>query len=560
METGLEKSSPGNIVISLEGRENITLPRGAKALDILPSYKTRTLPALGVRINNVVKDLNSPLSSNNHLQFIDYTGEDGRRIYEHSLIMVLGRAASEVLPGCSINVLHTLSNGVYGDLNLNRATNERYINLIEERMREIVAADEPIDKKIMSKDGAINLFLAIGQEKKVGLLKYCHKSQVEIYNCGWYHDFSYEPMVPRTGLLQTFRLRFYMPGFILELPRKDDPLTLPEYIEQGKLAEIYFETKKWRDTMGVHDVVSLNKNIENGKTSEMIRVAEAFHEKKISRIADLITQSIDRIRLVTISGPSSSSKSTFIQRLATQLRVNGINPVFISLDNYFVSRDKTPRDETGQYDFESIDAIDRALFNEHLTKLLQGEEVELPYFNFKLGQRQYRGDVLKIDEKDLIMIEGIHGLNDKLTSSIPLYRKFKIYISALTSLNLDIHKRIHASDLRLVRRIVRDNQHRAKNALDTIKMWPSVRRGEERNIFPFQENADVMFNSATAYDLAALKNYAVPLLEEVTPDCPEYSETQRLLHLLDFFLPLPDKEVPANSLLREFIGDSCYLD
>jgi len=312
--------------------------------------------------------------------------------------------------------------------------------------------------------------------------------------------------------------------------------------------------------MGVHDVVSLNKAVENGKTSEMVRMGEAFHEKKISKIADLITENIDRIRLVTISGPSSSGKSTFIQRLATQLRVNGINPIFIALDNYFVSREKTPRDENGQYDFESIEAIDKELFNEHLTKLLQGQEVELPHFNFKLGQRQYRGEMLKIDEKDLIMVEGIHGLNDKLTGSIPLYRKFKIYVSALTYLNLDAHKRIHAADLRLVRRIVRDNQHRAKNALDTIKMWPSVRRGEERNIFPFQENADVMFNSATAYELAALKKYAIPLLEEVPPDCPEYSESQRLLQLLDFFLPLPDHEIPANSLLREFIGDSCYLE
>ncbi len=312
METGLEKSSQDNkIVVKLEGGENITLPRGVKALDILPSDKKRDLPVLGVRINNMVRDLNIQLNCDSQLESVDYTCEDGRRIYENSLIMVLGRAASEVLPGCTIKVLHTLSNGIYGELKLNRANNERYINLIEERMREIVAADEPITKRIMTRDSAINLFIATGKEEKVGLLKYCHKPEVEIYNCGWYYDFSYEPMVPRTGLLQTFRLRFYMPGFILELPRRNNPLCLPEYIEHGKLAEVYFETKKWRDTMGVHDVASLNRILENGKAAEMIRTGEAFHEKKISKISDLITENIDRIRLVTISGPSSSGKTTF---------------------------------------------------------------------------------------------------------------------------------------------------------------------------------------------------------------------------------------------------------
>jgi len=405
----------------------------------LPFAQNKELPALGVRVNNVVRDLNILLETDCRVELIDFSSEDGRRIYARSLIMVLARAAGEILPGCSVVVKHTLGNGIYGHIRLNRALREHDIHLVEERMKEIVAAGEPVFKKQLPREEATKLFLETNQVEKAELLKYHRSPEVNIYTCGWFHDFSDRPVVPNTGLLRTFRLCFYLPGFILELPREDNSTTIPEYVEQGKLANIYFEADKWGKVLGVQSVVSLNRILENGGAAEMIRVAEAFHEKKIGQIADLIAANIDKIRLVLIAGPSSSGKTTFTRRLATQLRVNGIHPVPLSLDNYFVDRGKTPQDENGQYDFESLDAIDRHLFNDHLSKLIQEEEVELPCFNFLTGKREFRGETLRLQETALIIVEGIHGLNDQLTSSIPLGRKFKIYVSALTQLNLDAH-------------------------------------------------------------------------------------------------------------------------
>ncbi|OAT79372.1 AAA family ATPase [Desulfotomaculum copahuensis] len=551
---------PDSIAVDLAGVGKILLPGGTPALNVLSYDRQRKLPALGVKVNNALKDLRFKLESDCRLEFVDYGSEDGRRIYVRSLIMLLVRAASEVFPGSAVSVKHSLGNGIYGVIKLGRALREQDIRQIEERMREIIAASEPIVRRRLHKDEVIKLLMASGQAEKIDLLKYRHSHEVDIYTCGWFHDYSYGPMVPDAGLLKTFRLRFYLPGFILELPREDNPDVIPEYVEQGKLANVYFEADKWGKVLDVRSVISLNKVLQSRGAPELIRVAEAFHEKKISQIADLIAANIDRIRIVLIAGPSSSGKTTFAQRLATQLRVNGIHPVPISLDNYFVDRDKTPLDEKGHYDFESLDAIDRVLFNDHLIKLIQGEEIEQPYFNFKTGRREFRGELLKLQETDLIVVEGIHGLNDKLTSSIPLGRKFKIYISALTQLNLDVHNRIPTTDLRIIRRIVRDYRCRAHSARDTIKMWPSVRRGEERNIFPFQESADVMFNSALVYELAVLKEVADPLLAEIAPGFPEHSEARRLREFLSYFVSINADDVPANSIIREFIGNSCFLD
>ena len=559
METALLNQPLINVEIA--GAGTVPVPRGTKASALLARLPAGKLPALGVKVNNAVENLDYPLNDDCRLEFIDYSSEDGRRIYARSLVMVLVRAASEIFPGCSVVVKHTLGNGIYGVIRLNRALRDHDIALIEGRMREIVAADEPIVRHCLPKEKAIELLIKNNEQEKTELLKYHPLPEVDIYTCGWFHEFSYRPMVPKTGLLKTFRLRFYLPGFILELPREENPAVVPEYVEQGKLANIYLEADKWGRVLGVQSVVSLNKIIKSGGYPELIRVAEAFHEKKIGQIADLIAANIDRIRLVLIAGPSSSGKTTFVQRLATQLRVNGIHPVPLSLDNYFVDREKTPRDENGQYDYECLDAIDRPLFNDHLSKLIQGEEVELPYFNFKTGRREFRGEVLRLKETDLIIIEGIHGLNDRLTSSIPMGRKFKIYVSALTQLNLDAHNRIRTTDLRLLRRIVRDHRCRGYEARETIRMWPQVRRGEDRYIFPFQEKADVMFNSALVYELAVLKNYAEPLLREITPEFPEHAYAAQLLKFLSYFVPLRDeKDIPANSIVREFIGNSCYLD
>ncbi|MEW6424883.1 MAG: nucleoside kinase [Bacillota bacterium] len=558
MEPALKKQAL--ISVEIAGAGALTVPGGTKVSELLAYAPARKLPALGVRVNNAVKDLEYPLNNDCRLEFVDYSSEDGRRIYARSLITVFSRAAQEVFPGSTVAVKHTLGNGIYSVIRLNRALREKDIALIESRMREIVAADEPVFKKRLPKEKALELLQKAGHEEEAELLKYHPLAQVDLHACGHFPDFSPGPLVPRTGLLKTFRLRFYLPGFILELPTADDPETVPEYVEQGKLANIYFEADKWGKVLGVRSVASLNRVIEKGEAEELIRAAEAFHEKKIGQIADLIAANIDRIRLVLIAGPSSSGKTTFIQRLATQLRVNGIHPVPLSLDNYFVDREKTPRDESGRYDFECLDAIDRPLFNDQLSKLIQGEEVELPYFNFKTGRREFRGEKLRLKETDLIIVEGIHGLNDQLTSSIPLGRKFKIYVSALTQLNLDNHNRIPTTDLRIIRRIVRDHRCRSHNARETIQMWPLVRKGEEKYIFPFQESADVMFNSALVYELAVLKNYAQPLLKEITPEFPEYSEAKRLLMFLSYFTPLSDAAVPANSIVREFIGNSCYLD
>jgi uridine kinase len=560
IEIAQRKTLAAGITVDLAGAGKIILPPGAKALDLLPFAQNKELPALGVRVNNVVRDLNILLETDCRVELIDFSSEDGRRIYARSLIMVLARAAGEILPGCSVVVKHTLGNGIYGHIRLNRALREHDIHLVEERMKEIVAAGEPVFKKQLPREEATKLFLETNQVEKAELLKYHRSPEVNIYTCGWFHDFSDRPVVPNTGLLRTFRLCFYLPGFILELPREDNSTTIPEYVEQGKLANIYFEADKWGKVLGVQSVVSLNRILENGGAAEMIRVAEAFHEKKIGQVADLIAANIDKIRLVLIAGPSSSGKTTFTRRLATQLRVNGIHPVPLSLDNYFVDRGKTPQDENGQYDFESLDAIDRHLFNDHLSKLIQEEEVELPCFNFLTGKREFRGETLRLQETALIIVEGIHGLNDQLTSSIPLGRKFKIYVSALTQLNLDAHNRIPITDLRIIRRIVRDHRCRGRSVRETIKIWPMVRKGEERYIFSFQESADVMFNSALVYELAVLKNYLEPLLAEIIPEFTEYSEAARLRKFLSYFLSVGDESVPANSILREFIGNSCYLD
>ncbi|HHV62761.1 MAG TPA: nucleoside kinase [Firmicutes bacterium] len=519
----------------------------------------RPSPIVAARVNNELRELTYQLDEDASVEFLDLETEDGMRIYQRSLVSLLVMAAREILAGCRVSVEHSLGNGLYGEIYWERPVTEKDIENIEARMKEIVKRDVPFAKRTIPKEEAVALFERDGQHDKVRLLKYRKAPTVNIYTCDWFSDYSYGYMVPSTGYLRLFRLRFYLPGFILEFPSRSDPTRIPEYVEQGKLASVFFEAERWGQVLNVSDVASLNDIVSQGNIGDIIRVAEAFHEKKIAKIADLITENKDRLRLILIAGPSSSGKTTFAQRLAVQLRVNGLKPVSISLDDYFVDREHTPRDEAGNYDFEALEAIDLKLFNEHLARLIQGEEVELPAFNFLKGKRESSGRRLRIRPDQPIIIEGIHGLNDRLTLSIPKSRKFKIYVSALTQLNIDDHNRIPTTDVRLLRRIVRDSQFRSHNALETIRLWPSVRKGEEKNIFPFQEEADVMFNSALAYELAVLKKYAEPLLEQIDRSVPEYSEAKRLLKFLDYFLEVDPKDVPANSLLREFIGGSCFV-
>jgi uridine kinase len=367
-------------------------------------------------------------------------------------------------------------------------------------------------------------------------------------------------MVPSTGYLKTFELRFYAPGLILRFPEKHKPEEIPEFIEQRKLFNIFREFEHWGKIMDLSDVSHLNDAISEGRVNELIRIAEALHEKKIAQIADMITESGTKKKLVLIAGPSSSGKTTFAQRLSIQLRVNGLRPVAISLDDFFRNREDNPKDESGEYDFETIDAIDIDTFNRVMTSLIKGEEVEIPTYNFNTGMREWRGKKLKIEDDQIIIVEGIHGLNERLSKNIPRDQKFKIYISALTHLSVDNHNRIPTSDLRLIRRMVRDYQFRSADALSTIKRWDSVRRGEDRYIYPFQEEADIMFNSSLVYELCILKKVALPQLLKVSNDVNEYIEAKRLIKFLNYFLPVEFADIPNNSILKEFIGGSCFFE
>jgi uridine kinase len=513
---------------------------------------------MAAKVDYDLRELTYRLDHDARVEFVDLGSEDGMRIYRRTGILTLVMAAREVLQGCRVMIQHSLSNGLYGEIRWRRPLTEAHVKAIEERMHEIVRADKRIVRKSLAVSDAIELFRADGQMDKVRLLKYRKSDTVNIYQCGWLSDYLYGYMAPSTGYVKTFQLRHYLPGFILEFPRRSNPEELPRYVEQGKLAAVYFEAEKWGKVVGVTDAASLNDVIGAGDVDALIQMVEALHEKKVAQIADVIASNRDRIAVVLIAGPSSSGKTTFAQRLRVQLRVNGLNPVPISLDDYFVDRADTPRDEHGEYDFESIDAIDVPLLNEHMTRMIQGEEVEVPVFDFLAGKRASRSRPIRLERDQMLIIEGIHGLNDKLTRSIPMGRKFKIYASALTHLNIDDHNRIPTTDVRMLRRLVRDNLFRGHSAQETIRMWPKVRAGEERNIFPFQETTDVMFNTALAYELAVLKPYAEELLDAIRPDEPEYVEAKRLRKFLKYILPVEAAVIPPNSIMREFIGGSCF--
>lgn len=514
---------------------------------------------VAAKVNNNLKELRFILTKDSEIEFVDLTTSIGRRIYQRSLSFVFIRAAMELLPECRVSVEHSLSKGLYCEINHENPITEDTVEAIEARMKKIIEEDVPFEKKSISKEEAKKIFEKFDMDAKKKLLKYREKDTINIYSCGWLKNYFYGYMVPSTGYLKNFKLKFYLPGIIILYPTKEKPNEIPEFKEQPKIASIFREAEIWGNILNVGYVANLNEIIEKNEYPELIRVAEALHEKKIAQIADMITKNNKRV--VLIAGPSSSGKTTFAQRLLIQLKVNGLNPVTLSIDDYFVNRELTPRDEEGKYDFEALEAVDVDLFNEHLTKLVQGEEIEIPTFNFITGTREYRGNKLKIHKDQPIIIEGIHGLNEKLTSDVPHDKKFKIYISALTQLNIDNHNRIPTTDTRLVRRIVRDSKYRGHSALTTLRLWKSVRRGEERNIFPFQEEADVMFNSALVYELAALKKYANPLLKEISDKEPEYAEAKRLLKFLSYFKSIDDeKNILQTSILKEFIGGSCFVE
>ena len=512
---------------------------------------------MACKISNEVKSLETKLERNCKLELIDYTTADGSRIYVRGLTFIMLKAFEELYPEYKIIVNYSLGHSIYcEDLDGKEITQEMSEKVFD-KMKEIVSSDLPFIKMELSLDDAKALYEKQNMQDKLGLIETRAKPYVSLYSCGNTFNYFYGVMPISTKYMKYFDIVKYEKGVLLVYPRRYNPKEVIKVKETKKLYNTFEEYEKLHRILKVGNVSELNNWVKSGNLGELIRISEALHEKKIAQIADMIAADKNK-KIVLIAGPSSSGKTTFAQRLGIQLRVNGLKTITLSMDNYFVNREDNPKDENGNYDFECLEAIDINLFNEQLSKLLNGEEVNLPTFDFATGTRKYLGNTAKLNENEIIVIEGIHGLNEKLTSSIPRENKFKIYISALTALNIDDCNRISTSDSRLLRRILRDHKYRSHNAIATIKMWPSVRKGEEKYIFPFQEDADVMFNSSLVYEAAVLKSFIEPVLAAVDNKNPEYSEAKRLYEFLGYFLPIGTEEIPINSILREFIGGGCF--
>ncbi|MGM0499171.1 MAG: nucleoside kinase [Bacillota bacterium] len=515
---------------------------------------------MAVIIENEVYDLNEELDRDVEIKTVSISSELGNRIYRRSLYLVMAKSIYELFPETVLKIEISISNGIYCELKNKPSLSKTDLVKLKKRMKEIIDADHKIKKHILKKEKVLEIIKNENCSFRSELIEQQQKDYYTLYELDGYYDYFYYNMVPSTSYLREFDLHLRIPGFVLLFPKFFSNKKVPKFIEQPKLANVFLEHERLGEILGVNNVVEFNRVIENQEYNELIRIAEALHEKKIAEIADRIKSGMPRNKIILIAGPTSSGKTTFTHRLSTQLKINGLRPVQISGDDYFVNRENTPIDENGELDFESIKAINLDLFNEHLLKLIQGEEIELPSFNFEKGIREKSGKFLKLDDDQPILIEGIHGLNDRMTEVIPQDLKFKIYISALTQLNIDCHNRIPTTDTRLIRRIVRDNQYRNLSAADTLNLWQSVRKGEEKNIFPYQENADAMFNSALIYELSVLKNYVEPLLKQIDKTNKNYYQAQRLLEILSNFKAIPDSEVPFTSILREFTGMSVFRD
>lgn len=516
---------------------------------------------LAAYVNNELKELMYEIYTPATVDFIDISNPDGMRVYQRTLTFLLQKALKDILPDHDMIVEHSVSKGLYCEItNGGTELTMQQINKLEQYMQKLVADNVPFIKKKIPSADAIKLFESNGYNEKVLLLKTRPRFYTSVYFLDGYADYYYGPLLPSTGFLKTFGLFSYYKGLLLMLPRVDEPDKLENIVVQNKMFEIFQEHKDWNRILGSHSVGRINDAMEQNKFGELIKVNEALHEKKYAAIADMISQRKD-VKIILIAGPSSSGKTTTAKRLAVQLKVAGLNPLVISLDNYFVNRVFTPKDKDGEYDFESIHALDLEFLNEQLNSLLNGETVLIPKFSFHKGERYYDNEYLTVSEKDILIIEGIHALNPELTEQIDNKRKFKIYASALTSIALDNNNRIPTTDNRLIRRIVRDAQCRSYSALDTIRRWQSVRNGENRNVFPYQENADVMFNSSLVYELSVLRIFVEPLLHKIQPIEPEYAEAVRLLKFISYFAPADFKhieQIPPTSVLREFIGFSSF--
>lgn len=536
-------------------------PEGITFEEIVEPFQQEALaPVILVMVNGKLKELHKRLKRDCRLELITTKDSIGHETYKRSVCMLLLKAIYDVAGKDNVDhvVIHySVGAGYYYTMKGSTVLNQRFLDQVKVRMQELAEADIPIEKRSVSTDEAISLFHRHRMYDKEQLFRYRRGSRVNLYRIGNFEDYYYGYMASHTGYLRYFDLMLYDEGFVLQLPEREKPDTVPPFVSEEKIFNVQKESQEWGEKLNISCVGDLNDRITKEGIRSILLVQEALQEAKLSNIARRIREEGNK-KFIMIAGPSSSGKTTFSHRLSIQLMAHGMKPHPIAVDNYFVNRENTPLDEFGEKNYECLEAIDVEQFNQDMLALLKGERVELPVYNFKTGKREYRGDFLQLGREDVLVIEGIHGLNDRLSYALPMENKFKIYISALTQLNIDEHNRIPTTDGRLIRRIVRDARTRGISAKETIARWPSVRRGEEANIFPFQEQADVMFNSALVYELACLKLYAEPLLFGIEKSEPEYIEAKRLLKFFDYFVAVPSEEVPNNSILREFVGGSCF--
>lgn len=509
------------------------------------------------KVNNKVEGLHYRLYHKKDVEFLDMTSGSGSRNYTRSVFFVLCKAVKDIWPKSHVVIDIPVSNGYYCDLRIGRPVTEEDVAKVKARMDEIIAAAMPIRRHESVTEKAIKLFSDLGDTAKVKLLQTTGRLYTTYYDIDGYYDFYYGSLLINTKQIYLYGLDKYYDGMLLRIPTLKDPSILPEMIRQDKLFEIFKEHHHWQDVMEIRTVGDFNNAVDTDHSIDLINISEALQEKKIAHIADEIAKR-KGVKLILLAGPSSSGKTTTCKRLSIQLIANGLRPLQISLDDYFVDREQSPRDEKGDYDFESIHALNLKLINEQFNALFNGEEVELPRYDFPTGKSVKSGNKLKMEDNNVLVVEGIHALNPELTAQIPEELKYRVYVSALTTILLDDHNYIPTTDNRLLRRIIRDYKYRGVDARETIRRWPSVRAGENKWIFPFQENADVMFNSAMLFELAVIKQQAEPLLEQVPENCPEYSEAYRLLKFLKYIKPIPNTDIPPTSLLREFLGGSSF--
>ena len=538
---------------------SMDVPMGTK-LDEVYQMAGLRLPhgPIVAKVNNKVEGLHFRLYKPKDIEFLDITSATALRTYTRTLFFILSKAAHDLFPQCRVSIDIPVSNGYYVDLQLGRPLTLDDVGQLRRRMQEIIDQDLPIHRHETTTDEAIELFRQNGATSKVKLLRSQGNLYTTYYDLDGYEDYYYGALLTRTSQIYLFGLEKYFDGVLLRIPSTEHPEELGELVHQDKMFGIFKEHHRWQDLLGLRTIGDLNEVIDQGRSSLLIMVSEALQEKKIAKIADEIAKRRGEVRMVLIAGPSSSGKTTTCKRFSVQLLTNGIKPVPLSLDDWFLDRDKTPRDAHGDYDFESLYALNLPLLNEQLAALFRGDEVELPRYDFPTGRSVSSGRRLRLKDDEVLVVEGIHALNPELTAQIPDELKYRVYASALTTILLDNHNYVPTTDNRLLRRIIRDHKYRAVSAQETIRRWPSVRRGENKWIFPFQEQADQMFNTAMLFELAAIKSQAEPLLEQVPESCEEYAEAYRLRKFLSYIHPMPMDQVPPTSLLREFIGGSSF--